>query len=465
MYMSVFYYPTCRIIPCFRVIIFTKTGIMKIRVFFTILVIMSMLLLNQAVNAQIVKPKEVLKEQGTNRINNRIEQGVDEGFNKIEEGIGSLFKKKKGDSGDEEEAEENDSETGADAVEQEDKEKQPAKPQKQKVESYTQYDFVPGDRILYFEDFSQDAVGDFPALWTSNGSGEVKTVNIAPGKWLHINGEDAVYCYSKTVAFPDNFIVEFDIIPDEEYRHGIVFTLFEENPENPKEINDDLYPGKSGFHIILGSEGWETKGYTNEPEGDWINGQASKNPVITEQVNHVIIWIQKRRARIYHQGAKVLDVPTNIYAHTKFNKLLFSGWDRASWPMVTNIKITTAAPDTRSKLITEGRLTTYGITFDVNKADIRPESRGTLNDIATVLKENPDVKVKIIGHTDSDGDDALNLDLSKRRAESVRTELSSKFGIDASRMQTEGAGETKPVAPNDTPASKAMNRRVELIKL
>jgi OmpA-OmpF porin, OOP family len=158
----------------------------------------------------------------------------------------------------------------------------------------------------------------------------------------------------------------------------------------------------------------------------------------------VIIWIQKRRARIYHQGAKVLDVPTNIYAHTKFNKFPFSGWDRASWPMVTNIRITTAAPDTRSKLITEGRLTTYGITFDVNKADIRPESHGTLNDIATVLKENPDVKVKssviqtvkIIGHTDSDGEgagDALNLDLSKRRAESVcghcpkiSRELSSK---------------------------------------
>jgi len=279
-----------------------------------------------------------------------------------------------------------------------------------------------------------------------------------------MNGEDAVYCYSKTVAFPDNFIVEFDIIPDEEYGRGIVFTMYEENPEDPKEINDDLYPGKSGFHVILESGGWETKGYTNDPEGDWIEGQASRNPVTTEEVNHVIIWIQKRRARIYHQGAKVLDVPTNIYAHTKFNKILFSGWDRASWPMVTNIRITSAAPDTRSKLITEGRLTTYGITFDVNKADIRPESRGTLNDIATVLKENPDVKVKIIGHTDSDGDDALNLDLSRRRAESVRTELSSKFGIDASRMQTEGAGETKPVAPNDTPANKAMNRRVEFIK-
>ena len=67
---------------------------MKIRVFFTVVVLMSLLLLSQTVSAQIVKPKEVIKEQGTNRINNRIEQGVDEGFNKIEEGVGSLFKKK-----------------------------------------------------------------------------------------------------------------------------------------------------------------------------------------------------------------------------------------------------------------------------------------------------------------------------------------------------------------------------------
>jgi len=438
---------------------------MRIRVFFTVFVILSFLLSGRAVNAQIVKPKEVFKEQGTNRTNNKIEQGVDAGFNKIEEGVGSLFKKKKGSSGEEEEAEESDSASDVESEEQETDEMPAAPPQKQKLESYTQYDFVPGDKILYFEDFSQDAIGDFPALWTSNGGGEVKTVNIAPGKWMHMNGEDAVYCYAKTVSFPDNFIIEFDIIPDEEYGHGMVFTLYEENPDDPKEINDDLYPGKSGFHITLKSDGWETRGYTNDPEGDWIEGQASKNPVIPEEVNHVIIWIQKRRARIYHQGGKALDVPTNIYSHTRFNRFLFSGWDRASWPMVSNLKITTAAPDTRSKLITEGRLTTYGITFDVNKADIKPESHGTLNDIATVLKENPAVKVKIIGHTDSDGDDALNLNLSKLRAESVKNELSSKFGVEASRMETEGAGESKPVASNDTPVNKAMNRRVEFIKL
>lgn len=382
---------------------------MKIRVFFTIVVMLSLLFLSQVVIAQVVGTEE--EENGENDIN--------------------------------------DSEV----------------PVKQKLISNTQYDFIAGDKILYFEDFSQDAIGDFPALWTSNGGGEVKTVNIAPGKWFHMNGEDAVYCYSKSIAFPDNFIIEFDIIPDEEYSYGLVFTLYEEDPENPKEINDDLYPGRSGLHISLKKDGWDTRGYTNSPEGDWIEGEASKNPLTTEEVNHVIIWIQKRRVRIYHQGAKAMDVPTNIYAHTKFNKFLFSGWDRGSWPLVTNLKITTASPDTRSKLITEGRLTTYGITFDVNKADIKPESRGTLNDIATVLKENPAVRVKIVGHTDSDGDDALNLDLSRRRAESVKNELASKFGIDATRIETDGAGESKPVAPNDTPVNKAMNRRVEFIKL
>lgn len=334
---------------------------------------------------------------------------------------------------------------------------------KQKLTSITQYDFVPGDKILFFEDFSQDAIGDFPALWTTNGSGEVKTVSIAPGKWLHMNGKDAVYCYTKEINFPENFIVEFDIIPDKDFQSGTCLTLYQDNPERSKEVNDDLYPGLRGLHISPNYEGWETKGYDSDK--DWLIGTGAKNPLIAEELNHVIVWIQKRRVRIYHQGQKVLDVPTNIYAETKLNKLLFSGWDRNSTPYVTNIKVTTASPDTRSKLITEGKLVTYGITFDVNKADIKSESFGTLKGIAGVLAENPDVNVKIIGHTDGDGDDAKNLDLSKRRAESVKNELVKSFGIDSSRLTTEGAGETKPIAANDIPVNKARNRRVEIIKI
>lgn len=350
--------------------------------------------------------------------------------------------------------------------------KEETKEPPQKLVSAGKYDFVPGDKILYFEDFSQDAIGDFPALWTTNGSGEVKTVNIAPGKWFHMNGEDAVYCYTRQIDFPDNFIVEFDIIPekkDKDYYSSIQFSLYQERTGEAKEMNDELYPGEAGLHIDLGfssmDTSWETRGYKEGDNLDWLSGQGGKNPVLLEKVNHVILWIQKRRVRIYHQNEKVLDMPTNIYPDVKFNRMRFSGWDRYSAPYVTNLKITTASPDTRSKLITEGKLVTYGITFDVNKADVKPESYGTLKSIADVLNENASVKVKIVGHTDSDGDDAMNLELSRRRAESVKNELVKNFGIDASRMETEGAGETKPVAPNDTPANKAQNRRVEFVKL
>lgn len=350
--------------------------------------------------------------------------------------------------------------------------KEETKEPPQKLVSAGKYDFVPGDKILYFEDFSQDAIGDFPALWTTNGSGEVKTVNIAPGKWFHMNGEDAVYCYTRQIDFPDNFIVEFDIIPekkDKDYYSSIQFSLYQERTGEAKEMNDELYPGEAGLHIDLGfssmDTSWETRGYKEGDNLDWLSGQGGKNPVLLEKVNHVILWIQKRRVRIYHQNEKVLDMPTNIYPDVKFNRMRFSGWDRYSAPYVTNLKITTASPDTRSKLITEGKLITYGITFDVNKADVKPESYGTLKSIADVLNENASVKVRIVGHTDSDGDDAMNLELSRRRAESVKNELVKNFGIDASRMETEGAGETKPVAPNDTPANKAQNRRVEFVKL
>jgi len=91
--------------------------------------------------------------------------------------------------------------------------------------------------------------------------------------------------------------------------------------------------------------------------------------------------------------------------------------------MVTNIRLAVGAPDMRNKLITEGKLVSYGIYFDVNKDVVKPESYGTLKEITSILNENPNVKVKIVGFTDSDGGIAANLDLSKRRGASVKNEL------------------------------------------
>ncbi|MGZ8517642.1 MAG: OmpA family protein, partial [Chitinophagaceae bacterium] len=121
-------------------------------------------------------------------------------------------------------------------------------------------------------------------------------------------------------------------------------------------------------------------------------------------------------------------------------------------------------PDMRNKLLTEGKIVSYGIYFDVNKDVVKAESYGSLKEIASILNEVPDVRILVVGHTDADGTEASNLDLSKRRAAAVKAELIKTFGIDASRIQTDGKGESQAVASNDSPSNKALNRRVEFIK-
>lgn len=201
---------------------------------------------------------------------------------------------------------------------------------------------------MFFDDFTQDNIGDFPVLWNTNGSGEIVTTNLFPGRWLKL-GANA-------------------------------------------DLAKALAPGLK--YNVLRFE---------------IGGEAQN--------------------------------------------------------LISNFRVAVGAPDMRNKLITEGKLVTYGIYFDSGSDKIKPESSGTMKEIATVLKENPTVKIKIIGHTDSDGDDAKNLDLSKRRSISVKNALSTEYGIEALRIETDGKGETEPIAPNSTSEGKAKNRRVELIKL
>jgi outer membrane protein OmpA-like peptidoglycan-associated protein len=104
----------------------------------------------------------------------------------------------------------------------------------------------------------------------------------------------------------------------------------------------------------------------------------------------------------------------------------------------------------------------YGIYFSFNRADIRPESERVLQEIAAVLKAHPDWKLRVDGHTDGIGNDAENLDLSKRRSAAVKEALVSRYGIDGGRLSTGGYGESAPQATNDTPEGRARNRRVEL---
>ena len=207
---------------------------------------------------------------------------------------------------------------------------------------------------------------------------------------------------------------------------------------------------------------WSAEGYKDGSYLATLNSELA--PIKLNELNHIIVWIQKRRLRVYHQGLKVIDGPTALPINAKYNRLRFSMWSQQGHPFFSNLKITTAAPDMRNKLLTEGKIISYGIYFDVGKDAVKPESNGTLSEIAKVLTENNTVKIKIIGHTNSDGKVDANLILSKKRAESVKNALVNVYGIDASRITTDGKGQTEPIEQNTTPQNKAINRKVEFIK-
>jgi len=120
--------------------------------------------------------------------------------------------------------------------------------------------------------------------------------------------------------------------------------------------------------------------------------------------------------------------------------------------------------DEMSKAIAAtGRVALYGILFDFNKADLKPESKPALAEIAKLLTQEPGLKLHVVGHTDNVGGFEFNLGLSKRRADAVVAALTREYGIAASRLTPNGVASLAPVAVNTTEEGRAKNRRVELV--
>ena len=336
-------------------------------------------------------------------------------------------------------------------------------------EVYSKYDFVPGEKIVAVEDFTQDAIGDFPARWNTNAAGEIVTIAGQTGRWLKLTR--AGFFTPEFIAdLPDNVTVEFDLTVPPTADPGFPLTTALVQLENLKQPQDwqtapnsvqfTAHPSSSasGTSSIVSRQD-STSGAANQSLTAQLTGTKGK-PV------HVSLWRQRQRVRIYMNQEKVWDLPRAVSASAKLNTIVFfigGGCGNCEY-YVANLRVATGAPDTRNKVVTEGKWVSHGILFDVNSDRLKGESYGSLKEIASVLTESADLKVQIVGHTDSDGDDAANLDLSKRRAASVKTALVSEFKIDAGRLETDGKGETQPIDKNDTPAGKANNRRVEFIK-
>ena len=404
--------------------------------------------------------KGKIKDQTTNRASNKVDQSVDQGLNAVENGMKGLFKKKKP-------KEENTDVIAEKNTKEEQKPElqdvKPATDTKSLLQSYSKFDFIPGEKVIFYDDFKEASVGDFPASWNTNSSGEVVTTNLFPGNWFKITGKGSV-ALDEGVKLPDNYTIEFDVIPHASGKdfENFNFGFYLYSAANPKDLNEGgAVPGKVGIKMEFGSR----SSYSAYNEGGYTLESTKEDAVMKVDTKYRLSFcVQKTRLRVYLDDTKIFDLPKIMTSGYQYNMMRFEVWDAGN-PMVTNFRIATGLPDMRNKLLTEGKLVSYGIYFDVNKDVVKPESYGTLKEIANVLKENPAVRVKIVGHTDSDGAAAANLELSKHRGASVLNELIKNFGIDASRLESDGLGATKPIAPNDTPVNKALNRRVEFIKL
>ncbi|MFC3559341.1 OmpA family protein [Pedobacter jamesrossensis] len=341
------------------------------------------------------------------------------------------------------------------------------------------FDFVQGEKVLVIENFSNDNVGDFPAKWSTNSGGEL--VKIGEENWLNL-GKNGVFMPQFITNLPNNFTFEFDANCStnfNNYSNALSFSIADLPVPTKDFIKWKQFNrlGRSGIEVSIHPKQVSTantKGTTNYQA--YQNGNyGDKNKAIQNEfvsdvkpTVHVSIWRQKNRLRVYLNQEKVWDLPNAFVDGKKYNSILFQTGNFKNEDdkyYINNLRLAVGNPDTRNKLINEGKFVSSGILFDVNSAHIKPESLGLIKSIAVILQENANVKIKIIGHTDSDGEDKENLKLSKLRAEAIKKMLGSDFGISINRIQTDGKGESQPAMPNTNEINKANNRRVEFIKL
>lgn len=132
-------------------------------------------------------------------------------------------------------------------------------------------------------------------------------------------------------------------------------------------------------------------------------------------------------------------------------------------PMETKM-VTVEAAEMAKSIASTGHIALYGLYFDTDKTDIKPESVPTLKEIAALLKQDPSLTLHVVGHTDNVGGDDYNMELSRRRAAAVVAALTSQYSVDVKRLKPAGVGPLSPVAANDAEDGRSKNRRVELVK-
>lgn len=337
------------------------------------------------------------------------------------------------------------------------------------ISVYSKFDFVAGDQILFFDDFATDFIGDFPSKWDTNGTGEVVSLDGASEKWFEIKSGSTYFPNISDLS--EDYTIEFDLVTKGIDRKTSSQAFLNINLEENNSY-DYYRAGKNGVNVKIPFCQFIAANISvwNKIDGETIINNRVETDIRAEilETPHVSIAVNGQRFRLWFNEVKYLDIPKLVAPGNVLNYLrlepagLEDGKDRI---FIKNLKIAAGGIDLRRKLISEGSVSTNGILFDSGSANIQPQSMGIILQISQVLQQEQGMKLKIVGHTDADGDDTTNLTLSKNRAEAVKNALVSVYNVSSDRLSTEGKGESQPVGNNGTADGKAQNRRVEFIKI
>jgi outer membrane protein OmpA-like peptidoglycan-associated protein len=283
-------------------------------------------------------------------------------------------------------------------------------------------------------------VGDFPRrLELKEGNFEV--VEWQGGRYLRGTSSGA-FEIPLAEPLPERFTLEFDYTGSGSTGWPL-YVYFAPKSENPT------------YAVAKPYDGGLSGGGTNSVS------QTSKD--LTGTVFPVRVMVDGSYAKVYIGDKRVANVPNAKLGRS--NKILFQSMaDEKNPVFIGNVRVAAGGKKLYEALAEKGRVATQGIYFDTGSDRIRPESSGTLKEIGTMLKDHPELKLTIEGHTDNVGAASANLTLSEKRAAAVRQQLVDTYQIDGARLQAKGLGQTKPAGSNDTPEGRQQNRRVELVK-
>ncbi len=319
--------------------------------------------------------------------------------------------------------------------------------------NYAKNDFVPGDEIIFSDELAGEQLGEFPSQWDLlKGNAEVANINGSQCIFLEAPGTSIAPLMKDMKSYlPDVFTVEFDYwvnnytetykIPSQNYR----LHFYDASGRDVMEL--EFAEGAVRWHYLT-------------PDGESRYGDMSMKEKI-DSWSHLSVSFNKRAFKAYINGVRVVNIPSMaVPVRLSIN--------RTDWHdhrcAITNVRIAKGAVPLYDRMMSEGKFISYGITFDVGKSTIKPESMGEINRIVQLMNENPTLRFSVEGHTDSTGNAASNQTLSEARSKAIVARL-TELGIAADRLSASGKGQNNPIADNSTDEGRAKNRRVEFVKL